>query len=73
MQKGDVPVLKSLADQYSMSDNFHQSFPGGTAANHVVLGSGGAVFWSDGQGNATRQAPKGLPSSFAQHDAFAFS
>ncbi|PYU00423.1 MAG: phosphoesterase [Acidobacteria bacterium] len=53
MQKGDVPVLKSLADQYSMSDNFHQSFMGGTAANHVMLGSGDAVFWSDGQGHAT--------------------
>ena len=53
MQAGDVPVLKSLADQYSMSDNFHQSFMGGTAANHVMLGSGDAIFWSDGKGNAT--------------------
>src|SRR6266850_5622778 len=27
---GDVPVLKRLADQFSMSDNFHQAFLGGT-------------------------------------------
>src|ERR1700719_4102075 len=51
MQNGDVPVLKSLADQYSMSDNFHQSFMGGTGANHFMLGTGDAGFWSDGKGN----------------------
>jgi phospholipase C len=53
MQAGDVPVLKNLADEYSMSDNFHQSFMGGTGANHVMLGTGDAIFWSDGQGNPT--------------------
>jgi phospholipase C len=53
MQAGDVPVFKSLADQYSISDNFHQSFMGGTGANHVMLGSGDAIFWSDGKGNPT--------------------
>jgi len=51
MQAGDVPVLRSLADQYSMSDNFHQSFMGGTGANHVMLGSGDAIFWTDTSGN----------------------
>jgi phospholipase C len=50
---GDAPVLKRLADKYSMSDNFHQSFMGGTAANHVMLGTGDAIFWSDDKGNAT--------------------
>jgi len=50
---GDAPVLKSLADQYSMSDNFHQSVMGGTGANHVMLGLGDAIFWSDGKGNPT--------------------
>jgi phospholipase C len=53
MQAGDVPVLKALADQYSMSDNFHQSFMGGTGANHVMLGTGDAIFWSDGLGHPT--------------------
>jgi len=50
---GDVPVLKRLADQFSMSDNFHQAFLGGTGANHVMLGTGDAFFWSDGNGNPT--------------------
>jgi phospholipase C len=53
VQAGDAPVLKSLADQYSMSDNFHQSFMGGTGDNHVMLGTGDAIFWSDGNGNPT--------------------
>jgi len=52
VQAGDAPVLKSLADEFSMSDNFHQSFMGGTGANHVMLGAGDAIFWSDGNGNA---------------------
>jgi phospholipase C len=53
VQKGDAPVLKGLADEFSMSDNFHQSFMGGTGANHVMLGTGDAIFWSDGHGNPT--------------------
>jgi phospholipase C len=46
-----APVLKQLADRFTLGDNFHQSFHGGTAANHVMLGSADAQFWSDGHGN----------------------
>jgi len=53
VQAGDAPVLKSLADQFSMSDNFHQSVMGGTGANHVMLGLGGPIFRSDGKGAST--------------------
>jgi len=53
VQKGDAPVLKRLADQFTMSDNFHQSVMGGTGANHVMLGTGDAIFWSDGAGHPT--------------------
>ena len=53
MQAGDVPVLKALADEYSMSDNYHQAVMGGTGANHVMLGTGDSIFWSDGNGNPT--------------------
>ena len=42
MQTGDVPYLKSLADDYTMSDNYHQAVLGGTGANHVMLGTGDA-------------------------------
>jgi phospholipase C len=51
VQGGDVPYLKSLADTYAMSDNFHQSFMGGTGANHSMVGFGDAVPWTDGNDN----------------------
>ena len=63
VQSGDAPVLKRLADHYSMSDNFHQSVMGGTGANHVMLGTGDAIFWSDGNGKATKP-----PSHIANPD-----
>lgn len=49
---GDVPFFKRLADQGALSDNMHQAVMGGTGANHVMLGTGDAVFFSDGKGNA---------------------
>ena len=53
VQKGDAPVLKQLADEYTMSDNYHQPAMGGTAMQHIYLGTGDSIFWSDGNGNAT--------------------
>jgi len=52
VQHGDVPYFKSLADNYAMSDNFHQSVQGGTGANHIMLGHGDLIWFSDGQGHA---------------------
>jgi phospholipase C len=51
VQQGDVPYFKSLADTYAMSDNFHQSVNGGTGANHVMLGHGDMIWFSDGNGH----------------------
>jgi phospholipase C len=51
IQKGDAPYFKSLADTYAMSDNFNQSVNGGTGANHIMLGHGDAIWFSDGKGN----------------------
>ena len=52
MQKGDAPYFKELADNYSMSDNFHQSVNGGTGANHIMFGHGDALYFEDANGNA---------------------
>jgi phospholipase C len=52
--QGDAPYLKSLADNFAMSDNFHQSVMGGTGANHVMLGTGDAIWFSDRSGHAQR-------------------
>lgn len=51
VQQGDVPYFKKLADTYAMSDNFHQAVNGGTGANHIMLGTGDAIWFSDGRGN----------------------
>ena len=53
MAAGDAPILKRLADKFTISDNFHQSGQGGTAINHAFLGTGDDWFWSDGHGNPT--------------------
>jgi len=49
---GDVPYFNFLADHYAMSDNFHQSVQGGTGANHIMLGTGDGMWFSDGNGHA---------------------
>ncbi len=48
--QGDAPYLKSLADNYAMSDNYHQAVMGGTGANHIMMGTGDDIWFSDGQG-----------------------
>ena len=55
-EQGEAPILKQLADRFTLSDNFHQSFHGGTGANHFMLGTGDAAFWSDGNGNPDHPA-----------------
>src|ERR1700751_905684 len=52
--QGDAPYFKYLADHYAMSDNFHQSVMGGTGANHIMLGTGDAIWFSDGQGHPVK-------------------
>jgi phospholipase C len=51
VQQGDVPYFKQLADNYTMSDNFHQYVQGGTGSNHIMLGTGDAMWFSDGNGH----------------------
>jgi len=51
MQNGDARVFKSLADQYTMSDNYHQPVLGGTGPDSQPLGFADQIFFSDGKGN----------------------
>jgi phospholipase C len=53
MEQGQVPVLKALADKFTLSDNFHQAYHGPTYPNHVMFGTGDMIFWNDGNGNPT--------------------
>jgi phospholipase C len=53
MQDEDAPLFKKLADEYTISDNYHQPAQGGTGIQHVFLGTGDDIYWSDGTGNPT--------------------
>ena len=56
MQNGDAPLLKDLADRYTMSDNYHQPVLGGTGPDSQPLGFADQVFFSDGMGNPATPA-----------------
>src|SRR5579864_8609562 len=60
VQNGDAPVFKSLADQYTMSDNYHQPVLGGTGPDSQPLGFADQVFFSDGNGNPATPAAKNI-------------
>jgi phospholipase C len=57
MQNGDAPFFKSLADNYNMSDNYHQPVLGGTGPDSQPLGFADQVFYSDGHGNPATPPP----------------
>jgi phospholipase C len=66
VQQGDVPYFKSLADQFAMSDNFHQSVSGGTGANHIMFGHADALWFTDSDGNPAAP-PEGAPVFYAPY------
>ena len=45
VQNGDAPLMKRLADEYTMSDNYHQPAMGGTAAQHIMIGTADSLPW----------------------------
>ncbi len=51
MANGDAPWIKHLADTYTINDNYHQAVMGGTGANHIAVGTGLAIYYTDGQGH----------------------
>jgi phospholipase C len=59
VSSGDAPYLTQLAKEYSISDNYHQPIMGGTGPNQIALGTGDALWYSNGAGQ-----PLTPPSSF---------
>jgi acid phosphatase len=54
MAEGDAPILRDLAEHYSISDNYHQAVQGGTGANHIALGTGFAASFQNASGRAAK-------------------
>jgi phospholipase C len=53
MQNGDAPYTKQLADNFAMSDNYHQPAMGGTGLDSIILFFGDAIWFQDQNGNLT--------------------
>ncbi|MFC5474440.1 alkaline phosphatase family protein [Paraherbaspirillum soli] len=47
MTSGDAPFFKSLAQQYALSDNYHQSIMGGTGANFFSIATGDLPYFNN--------------------------
>ncbi|MGA2053704.1 MAG: alkaline phosphatase family protein [Bradyrhizobium sp.] len=50
MQTGDAPIFKALADQYAISDNFHQAIMGGSVTGHFGIAYGDNPFFANSNG-----------------------
>jgi len=51
VKHGDFPYFKKLAEEYAVSDNYHQAMMGGTGANHLAIGFGTTIYYADASGN----------------------
>ena len=51
MQQGDAPLTRQFADNYAMSDNYHQPVMGGTGFDEIFLYFGDGIYFSDSNGN----------------------
>lgn len=49
--QGDMPYFKTLSDDYTISDNYHQPAKGGTGLDSIIAGFGDEIWYSDGKGN----------------------
>jgi phospholipase C len=58
IQRGDAPYTKYLADNYAMSDNYHQPAMGGTGLDSIILFFGDAIWFKDQNGNLVPPNPK---------------
>jgi phospholipase C len=51
VRQGDFPYFTRLANEYALSDNYHQAVMGGTGANHIEIGFGTDIYYADAAGN----------------------
>jgi phospholipase C len=58
VQQGDAPFLKQLADEFTMSDNYHQPVMGGTGPDSFYIGFGQYAFFTDATGEAATPPAK---------------
>ena len=59
-QDEDAAFLADLANNFTVADNMHQSVWGGTAVQHIALGTADAIYWTDGHGNPAVPTPASM-------------
>jgi phospholipase C len=47
---GDAPVMKRIAERFTLNDNYHQPVMGGTMVQHIMLGTADDMPWTTFQG-----------------------
>ena len=47
MSQSDAPIFKQLAQDYALSDNFHQAIMGGTGANFFAIATGDVAVYNN--------------------------
>lgn len=78
MAEADFPYFLDLAENYAISDNYHQPVMGGTGPNSQFLFTGDVYYFTDGNGNPAMPAtglienpnPRTGTNNFYNHDYF---
>ncbi len=73
---GDAPYFKLLADQYTISDNYHQSMMGATGPNHLYLAYADTINLADDKGRAIPFAvypDADATSTFRQNNNYSYT
>jgi len=78
MSQGDFPYFLDLAQNYAISDNYHQPVMGGTGPNSQFLFTGDVYYFTDANGNPAMPAadlvedpnPRAGTNNFYNNDHF---
>jgi phospholipase C len=78
MAQGDFPYFLDLAENYAISDNYHQPVMGGTGPNSQFLFTGDVYYFTDANGNPAMPAanliedpnPRAGTNNFYNNDSF---
>jgi phospholipase C len=58
MAAGELPILQSFAQNYALSDNYHQPSMGGTGPNSQAIFTGDVYYFADPNGTGNPIAPE---------------
>lgn len=58
MAKGELVYFKNLADQFAISDNYHQPVMGGTGANSQFMVTGDVYYYTNAKGRPVKPNPQ---------------